>query len=70
MALSWGADPATTAVNRFSQAWSVPNVFVVGGSAFPQLPGKNPTATIGALARWSARAIRDTYLRDERLMAG
>ncbi|MBG9388000.1 GMC family oxidoreductase [Caenimonas aquaedulcis] len=64
-----GADPATSAVNPYLQSWSVPNVFVVGGSAFPQLPGKNPTATIGALARWSARAIRERYLKNERALA-
>jgi gluconate 2-dehydrogenase alpha chain len=44
------------------QSWDVPNVFVVGGSAFPQLPGKNPTATIGALAYHAADAIKRDYL--------
>ena len=31
-----GADPATSVVNKYLQSWDVPNVFVVGGSAFPQ----------------------------------
>ena len=64
-----GADPAATAVNGFSQAWCVLNVPVVGGSAFRPLPGTSATATTGALALWSARANRDTYLRHERPIA-
>ena len=64
-----GVKPDSSAVNRFCQSWSVPNVFVIGGSAFPQLPGKNPTASIGALARWSARSITETYIKEDRLMA-
>lgn len=58
-----GDDPATSAVNRYLQSWDVPNVFVVGASAFPQNGANNPTATVGALACWTADAIRDTYLR-------
>ncbi|TMH36774.1 MAG: GMC family oxidoreductase, partial [Betaproteobacteria bacterium] len=30
-----GADPHTSAVNKYLQSWDVPNVFVVGASAFP-----------------------------------
>lgn len=59
-----GADPGTSAVNRYLQSWDVPNVFVQGASAFPQNPGYNPTGTVGALAYWSARAIRERYLRE------
>ena len=58
-----GADPATSAVNRYLQSWDVPNVFVVGASAFPQNPGYNPTGTVGALAFWAAEAIRTQYLK-------
>ena len=29
-----GADPKTSAVNRYLQSWDVPNVFVIGASAF------------------------------------
>ncbi len=59
-----GANPKTSAVNRYLQSWDVPNVFVIGASAFPQNPGKNPTGTVGALAYWAADAIRDKYLRN------
>jgi gluconate 2-dehydrogenase alpha chain len=58
-----GADPKTSAVNKYLQSWDVPNVFVIGASAFPQNAGKNPTGTVGALAFWAADAIRERYLR-------
>ncbi|TBW38962.1 GMC family oxidoreductase [Siculibacillus lacustris] len=57
-----GTDPKASAVNPFLQSWDVPNVFVVGASAFPQNPGKNPTGTVGALAFRAADAIRRQYL--------
>ncbi|MEY2116059.1 MULTISPECIES: GMC family oxidoreductase [Rhodanobacter] len=58
-----GNDPATSALNRFQQSWDVPNVFVTGASAFPQNLGYNPTGLIGGLTYWSAKAIRETYLK-------
>jgi gluconate 2-dehydrogenase alpha chain len=57
-----GADPATSVVNKCLQTWDVPNVFVVGGSAFPQNAANPPTETIGALACWAADQIKDRYL--------
>ncbi len=64
-----GADPATSAVNRFLQTWDVPNVFVMGASAFPQNFGYNPTGMVAALAYWSAKAIRERYLRSPGALA-
>jgi len=58
-----GADPATSAVNKYLQSWDVSNVFVIGGSAFPQNSAYPPTATIGTLACWAADNIRETYLK-------
>ena len=58
-----GADPATSAVNKYLQTWDVPNVFAVGASAFPQNSGNAPTGTVGALACWAADAIKDHYLK-------
>jgi len=58
-----GTDPRTSVVNRYLQAWDVPNVFVMGASAFPQNAGYNPTGTVGALTYWAADAIRNQYLR-------
>jgi gluconate 2-dehydrogenase alpha chain len=59
-----GADPKTSALNRYLQNWDVPNLFVMGASAFPQNAGYNPTGTVAALAFWSAKAIREQYLKN------
>ncbi len=58
-----GVDPRTSVVNRYLQCWDVHNVFVLGASAFPQGLGYNPTGLVAALAYWSARAIREQYLK-------
>lgn len=58
-----GADPKTSSVNKYLQVWDVPNLFVVGSSAFPQNPGYNPTGTVAALAFKAADAIRTRYLK-------
>ncbi|WP_022721447.1 GMC family oxidoreductase [Rhodopseudomonas sp. B29] len=60
-----GNDPATSVVNRYCQSWDVSNVFIPGGaSVFPQNHGYNPTNTVGALAYWTADAIRNRYLKN------
>ena len=59
-----GSDPTTSAVNRYLQSWDVPNVFVMGASAFPQNAGYNPTGTVGALTYWSLEAIKTKYMKD------
>jgi gluconate 2-dehydrogenase alpha chain len=59
-----GADPKTSSVNKYLQSWDVSNLFVVGASAFPQNPGYNPTATVGALAFKAADAIRTLYVKN------
>ena len=64
-----GTDPTQSAVNRYLQSWDVHNVFVMGSSAFPQNLQYNPTGTVGALAYWSARAIRQDYLKNPRPLA-
>jgi gluconate 2-dehydrogenase alpha chain len=58
-----GTDPKTSVVNRYLQCWDVSNLFVMGGAAFPQNAGHNPTDTIGALTYWSAHAIVSQYLK-------
>src|SRR5690625_3135346 len=52
-----GDDPETSAVNNYLQMWDVDNLFVVGGSAFPQFGGIHPTPTIGAIAYRAAEGI-------------
>jgi gluconate 2-dehydrogenase alpha chain len=58
-----GDDPKTSVVNRYLQSWDVPNLFVVGASAFPQNPAWNPTGTVGALTYWALEAIKTKYLK-------
>ena len=65
-----GADPASSAVNPYLQSWDVPNVFVVGASAFPQNAGYNPTGTVGALTYRVADAIKNRYLKHPGPLAG
>jgi gluconate 2-dehydrogenase alpha chain len=58
-----GTDPRTSVINRYLQNWEASNLFVMGGAAFPQNPGYNPTGTIAALAYWSADSITKQYLK-------
>src|SRR5580700_7402263 len=58
-----GDDPKTSVVNRYLQCWDVPNVFSLGGSAFPQNGSYNYTGTIGALTYWALDAIKNKYLK-------
>ena len=59
-----GDNPGNSALNSYLQSWDVPNLFVQGATAFPQNAGYNPTGTVGALAFWSAAAIRSQYLKN------
>ncbi|HEX3917143.1 MAG TPA: GMC family oxidoreductase [Caulobacteraceae bacterium] len=58
-----GADPHSSAINRYLQSWDAPNLFVLGSTAFPQNAGYNPTGTVAALAYHAADAIRTQYLK-------
>ena len=58
-----GVSPETSVVNRFLQHWDLPDVWVVGASAFPQNPSHNPTLTAIALTTWAADALIDRYLK-------
>ena len=58
-----GSDPSTSTVNKYLQSWDVPNVFVIGASAFGHNAGMNPTGTVGALAFWAAEAITKQYIK-------
>ncbi len=59
-----GSNPQESVVNRYLQHWDVPNLFIMGSSAFPQNPGYNPTGTVGALTYWAADAIKTQYLKN------
>jgi gluconate 2-dehydrogenase alpha chain len=58
-----GADPATSAVNKYLQSWDVHNVFAISAGAFPQNGGYNPTGTLGALTYQALEAIKTRYLK-------
>ncbi len=58
-----GDNPRNSVVNKYMQSWDVPNLFVVGASAFPQISSFNPTGTVGALAYYAADAIKSRYLK-------
>ena len=59
-----GSDPKTSVVNRYSQSWDIPNLFVIGSSTHPTMSGFNPTLTIQALAYMTADAIVNRYRKN------
>ena len=58
-----GTNPANSVINRYSQSWDLPNLFIYGASAFPQNIGYNPTGLLAALAYFSADKLRGSYLK-------
>lgn len=57
-----GDSPKNSVVNKYLQSWDVPNLFVLGASAFPQNMAYNPTGVVAALAFMAADAIKTKYL--------
>jgi gluconate 2-dehydrogenase alpha chain len=58
-----GTSPETSVVTTRLQHWDVPDLWVVGASAFPQNPSHNPTLTAVAVTTWAADALIDKYLK-------
>jgi gluconate 2-dehydrogenase alpha chain len=58
-----GPNPSQSVVNTFLQHWDMPNLWVVGASAFPQNGAGNPTMTALALTYRAADALIDRYLK-------
>ena len=58
-----GSSPGDSVVNKYQQSWDVPNLFVIGASAFPQIPAFNPTGQVGAMAYYTADAIKTQYIK-------
>ena len=58
-----GSTPGQSVVNPWLQHWEVPNLFVVGSSAFPQNSSANPTLTIVAVSHRAADGLIDHYLK-------
>lgn len=55
-----GSDPDHSAVDRWLRSWQLPNLWVVGASAFPSASAPPPTLTAGALALRAADDILRT----------
>ena len=58
-----GGAPESSVVNPWLQHWQAQNLWVVGGSAFPQNGSGNPTLTILAITFRAADALIDRYLK-------
>jgi gluconate 2-dehydrogenase alpha chain len=58
-----GTTPENSVVNPWLQHWQAPNLWVVGGSAFPQNGSGNPTLTILAITLRAVDGIVDRYLK-------
>ena len=56
-----GESPESSVVNRWNQAWDVPNLFIVDGSTFATGGVVNPTPTVSALALRAAEHLRDNF---------
>jgi len=57
-----GNSPEESVVNPWLQHWRIPNLWVMGGSAFPQNESANPTLTILAITYRAADAFVDRYV--------
>ena len=60
-----GADPKSSVLNQWCQAWDVKNLFVTDGGPFVSNADKNPTLSIMALAWRSADYIMDSMKKGE-----
>ena len=58
-----GASPENSVVNPYLQHWRLSNLFILGGSTFPQNPASHPTLTILAQTLRTADAIINQYLK-------
>ena len=58
-----GASPDRSVVNPYLQHWQFSNLFILGGSTFPQNPATHPTLTILAQTIRTADAIVQRYLK-------
>jgi gluconate 2-dehydrogenase alpha chain len=59
-----GVNPRVSALNKYLQNWDYHNLFVVGANVFPHNGSYNPTGPVGALAYWTADAIKNRYVKN------
>ncbi|MGO1768439.1 MAG: GMC family oxidoreductase [Microbacterium sp.] len=64
-----GNSPEDSTTNKWNQAWEVPNLMIVDGSALTTGAAVNPTPTIGALAVRAAEYIvaNGAHIRDQKV---
>jgi gluconate 2-dehydrogenase alpha chain len=58
-----GESPETSVVSPYLQHWKIPNLFILGGSTFPQSSSARPTLAILAFTYRTADAIAERYLK-------
>ncbi|MGH9665934.1 MAG: GMC oxidoreductase [Bryobacteraceae bacterium] len=58
-----GSSPERSVVNTWLQHWKMPNLWVVGSSAFPQNSSGNPTLSILAVTYRAADGFIERYLK-------
>ena len=58
-----GGSPEHAVVSPYLQHWQLSNLFILGGSTFPQNASANPTPTVLAFVYRTADAIVDRYLK-------
>ena len=59
-----GTNPRASALNKYLQSWDCHNLFVVGANVFAHNASYNPTGPVGALAYWTADAIKNRYMKN------
>jgi len=59
-----GTNPRDSVLNKYLQSWDCHNLFVVGANVFPHNSSYNPTGPVGALAYWTADAIKNKYVKN------
>jgi gluconate 2-dehydrogenase alpha chain len=59
-----GTNPKNSVVNKYLQSWDCHNLFTIGANVFPHNSSYNPTGPVGALAYWTADAIKNRYIKN------
>jgi gluconate 2-dehydrogenase alpha chain len=59
-----GTNPKNSVVNKYLQSWDCHNLFTIGANVFPHNGSYNPTGPVGALAYWTADAIKNRYVKN------
>jgi gluconate 2-dehydrogenase alpha chain len=59
-----GTNPKNSAANKYLQSWDCHNLFLIGANVFVHNAANNPTGPVGALAYWTADAIKNRYIKN------